>query len=220
MSAQDFFQNSPTDSLSVISACNALTAKYRSILRELGRTNQLSENEMMVLVHLASYPEACTQKKLQGTNLDLSLSSICRMVESLRQKEYLSTTLDMNDRRSWILHLEEREKPFPTSFSSFSVSGWTRSSRISPGSIPSPSCICSPASAWPPVCGIKHKSVIRIIFCSRSGDPRTSSAFLHIFLPAARDLSSFCVRSFAASFYSSSLCSRRRANVTWPSGRK
>ena len=116
MSAQDFFQNSPADSLSVISACNALTAKYRSILRELGRTNQLSENEMMVLVHLASYPEACTQKKLQGTNLDLSLSSICRMVESLRQKEYLSTTLDMNDRRSWILHLEERGKTVTDEF--------------------------------------------------------------------------------------------------------
>ncbi len=29
------------------------------------------------------------------------------MVESLRQKGFLSTTLDMNDRRSWLLHLEQ-----------------------------------------------------------------------------------------------------------------
>ena len=110
MSAQEFFQNSQTGSLSVINACNAMSAMYRSILRELGQANQLSENEMLVLVHLSSFPEANTQKKLQGTHLDLSLSSICRMVESLRQKEYLSTALDLNDRRSWILHLEDRGK--------------------------------------------------------------------------------------------------------------
>lgn len=116
MSAQEYFQKSPADSLSVINACNAMSSQYRSILRELGQANQLSENEMLVLVHLASYPEANTQKKLQGTNLDLSLSSICRMVESLRQKEYLSTALDMNDRRSWILHLEERGKALTDAF--------------------------------------------------------------------------------------------------------
>ena len=116
MNAQEYFQHNPADSLSVINACNALTAQYRSILRELGQTNQLSENAMLVLVHMASYPEANTQKKLQGTNLDLSLSSICRMVESLRQKEYLSTQLDMNDRRSWILHLEERGKALTDAF--------------------------------------------------------------------------------------------------------
>ena len=107
MSTQSYFQNDPSDCLSIMNACNAMSAQYRSILRELGQANHLSENEMLVLIHLASYPEACTQKKLQGTNLELSLSSICRMVESLRQKEYLSTALDMNDRRSWILHLEQ-----------------------------------------------------------------------------------------------------------------
>ena len=116
MSNQEFFQHSPADSLSVINACNAISSLYRSILRDLGQANQLSENEMLVLVHLASYPEANTQKKLQGTNLDLSLSSICRMVESLRQKEYLSTALDMNDRRSWILHLEERGEVLTDAF--------------------------------------------------------------------------------------------------------
>ena len=116
MSDQVFFRNSPANSLSVINACNALTAQYRSIMRELGQANQLSENEMLVLVHLASFPEACTQKKLQGTHLDLSLSSSCRMVESLRQKEFLSTTLDMNDRRSWILHMEERGKAVTEEF--------------------------------------------------------------------------------------------------------
>ena len=94
------------DSFAVINACYALTEQYRNMLIELGEEHQLSENEMRVLVHLARYPEACTQKKLQETHLQLSISSICRMVASLRTKNYLTTCLDKKDRRSWLIHLE------------------------------------------------------------------------------------------------------------------
>ena len=96
------------ESFAVIHACYALTEEYRKILMDLGKAHQLSENEMLVLVHLALYPNARTQKKLQETQLQLSVSSICRMVESLRKKGYLTTHLDENDRRSWIIHLEEK----------------------------------------------------------------------------------------------------------------
>lgn len=96
------------ESFVLINACYALTEEYRAILNKIGRSHQLTENEMLVLVHLALNPDARTQKKLQATNLHLSMSSICRMVESLRKKGYLTTELDENDRRSWIIHLEER----------------------------------------------------------------------------------------------------------------
>lgn len=106
MSTQLPFLCNGDDSFAVISACYTLTEQYRNILIDLGKEHQLSENEMLVLVHLAQYPEACIQKKLQGTHLQLSVSSICRMVDSLRKKNYLTTCLDENDRRSWIIHLE------------------------------------------------------------------------------------------------------------------
>lgn len=96
------------ESFVLINACYALTEEYRAILNKIGRSHQLTENEMLVLVHLALNPDARTQKKLQATNLHLSMSSICRMVESLRKKGYLTTELDENDRRSWIIHLEEQ----------------------------------------------------------------------------------------------------------------
>lgn len=70
----------------------------------------------LVLVHLALYPDARTQKKLQATNLPLSVSSICRMVDSLRRKGYLSTCLDENDRRSWIIHLEQKGRALAEEF--------------------------------------------------------------------------------------------------------
>lgn len=94
-------------SISLVNACYALTGEYRTILVELGRAEGLTENEMQVLIQLAMYPEACTQKKLQATHLNLSISTVCRMVESLRKKGYISTELDVHDRRSWILHMEE-----------------------------------------------------------------------------------------------------------------
>ena len=103
MSAQVPFRYRGDESFTVIHACFALTDQYRKIL-----VDQLSENEMLVLVHLALYPSARTQKQLQATQLPLSISSICRMVESLRKKGYLTTRLDENDRRSWIICLEEK----------------------------------------------------------------------------------------------------------------
>ena len=106
MSTQLPFLCNGDDSFAVISACYTLTEQYRNILIDLGKEHQLSENEMLVLVHLAQYPEACTQKKLQGTHLQLSVSSIGRMVDSLRKNNYLTTCLDENDRRSWIIHLD------------------------------------------------------------------------------------------------------------------
>ena len=108
MSAQVPFRYRGDESFTVIHACFALTDQYRRILVELGKAHQLSENEMLVLVHLALYPSARTQKQLQATQLPLSISSICRMVESLRKKGYLTTRLDENDRRSWIICLEEK----------------------------------------------------------------------------------------------------------------
>jgi len=117
MGKQEFFRHNASDSLAVIDACFSLTDQYRSILQELGEKHQLSENEMLVLVHLASNPNACTQKKLQATNLHLSVSSICRMVESLRRKGYLTTRMDENDRRSWILHLERKGEALAEEFS-------------------------------------------------------------------------------------------------------
>ena len=108
MSTQETFLYNADESFTLINACYAITEQYRMILSDIGKENNLSENEMLVLVHLALNTEACTQKKLQATNLHLSVSSICRMVESLRKKGYLTTTLDENDRRSWIIHLEEQ----------------------------------------------------------------------------------------------------------------
>ena len=85
-------------SFAVINACYVLTDQYRCILSDLGKEHHLTENEMLVLVHLALYPDARTQKKLQATNLPLSVSSICRMVDSLRRKGYLSTCLEQKGR--------------------------------------------------------------------------------------------------------------------------
>lgn len=59
-------------SFAVINACYVLTDQYRCILSDLGKEHHLTENEMLVLVHLALYPDARTQKKLQATNLPLS----------------------------------------------------------------------------------------------------------------------------------------------------
>lgn len=117
MRTQEIFFHNGTESLTVINACLTLTDQYRSILQELGAKHQLSENEMLVLVHLAFNPDACTQKKLQATNLHLSVSSICRMVESLRRKGYLTTRMDENDRRSWLLHLERKGEALAEEFS-------------------------------------------------------------------------------------------------------
>lgn len=103
-------------SITLVNACFTLTEQYRMVLSAVGREQQLSENEMLVLVHLAMHPDARTQKQLQGTNLHLSISSICRMVESLRRKGFLTTELDMNDRRSWIIHLEERGRQLAQQF--------------------------------------------------------------------------------------------------------
>ena len=103
-------------SFAVINACYLLTDQYRCILSDLGKEHHLTENEMLVLVHLALYPDARTQKKLQATNLPLSVSSICRMVDSLRRKGYLSTCLDENDRRSWIIHLEQKGRALAEEF--------------------------------------------------------------------------------------------------------
>lgn len=112
------YEKSIRNSLTVINACYTLTEQYRLVLTELGRKYNLSENEMMVLTHLGLYPEACTQKKLQTTKLNLSVSSICRMVDSLRRKKLLTTELDENDRRSWIIHLEESGKQIVEEFHS------------------------------------------------------------------------------------------------------
>ena len=116
MNTQEIFRHNANESLAVINACYTLTDQYRSILQDLGRHHDLSENEMLVLVHLASNPDACTQKKLQATNLHLSVSSICRMVESLRRKGYLTTRMDENDRRSWIIHLEGKGEALAEEF--------------------------------------------------------------------------------------------------------
>ena len=45
-------------SFAVINACYVLTDQYRCILSDLGKEHHLTENEMLVLVHLALYPEA------------------------------------------------------------------------------------------------------------------------------------------------------------------
>ena len=116
MSKREIFRHNTSDSLAVINACYTLTDQYRAILQELGKKHQLTENEMLVLVHLASNPTACTQKKLQATNLHLSVSSICRTVESLRRKGYLTTRIDEADRRSWILHLERKGEALAEEF--------------------------------------------------------------------------------------------------------
>ena len=53
MSTQLPFLCNGDDSFAVISACYTLTEQYRNILIDLGKEHQLSENEMLVLVHLA-----------------------------------------------------------------------------------------------------------------------------------------------------------------------
>ena len=116
MNTQEIFRHNTASSLTVINACYTLTDQYRSLLQELGGKHQLTENEMLVLIHLASNPDACTQKKLQATNLHLSVSSVCRMVESLRRKGFLTTHIDENDRRSWIIHLERKGEALAEEF--------------------------------------------------------------------------------------------------------
>ena len=107
MSIQETFLCNEDPSITLINACYALTEQHRMILSSLGKEHMLTENEMLVLVHLALNPDARTQKKLQTTNLHLSVSSICRMVESLRKKGYLTTELDEKDRRSRLIHVQE-----------------------------------------------------------------------------------------------------------------
>lgn len=92
----------------VLDACHALIEQYRALLAQMGRHNELTTNEMLVLVQLALMPDACTQKDLMGTHMGLSVSSVCRMVESLRQKDCLTTEVDVHDRRSWLIHLTAR----------------------------------------------------------------------------------------------------------------
>lgn len=116
MSTQVPFLQAGDESFTVINACYTLTDQYRNILIDLGREHDLSENEMLVLVHLALYPAARTQKQLQATQLHLSVSSICRMVDSLRKKGYLTTQLDENDRRSWIIAMEKKGKDLTEEF--------------------------------------------------------------------------------------------------------
>ncbi len=116
MSTQVPFLRTGDESFTVINACYTLTDQYRNILVDLGREHDLSENEMLVLVHLALYPQARTQKQLQETQLHLSVSSICRMVDSLRKKGYLSTQLDENDRRSWIICIEKQGRELAEEF--------------------------------------------------------------------------------------------------------
>ena len=116
MSTQVPFLRTGDESFTVINACYTLTDQYRNILVDLGREHDLSENEMLVLVHLALYPQARTQKQLQATQLHLSVSSICRMVDSLRKKGYLSTQLDENDRRSWIICMEKQGRELADEF--------------------------------------------------------------------------------------------------------
>lgn len=116
MSTQVPFLCTGDESFTVINACYTLTDQYRNILVHLGREHDLSENEMLVLVHLALYPQARTQKQLQATQLHLSVSSICRMVDSLRKKGYLSTQLDENDRRSWIICMEKQGRELSDEF--------------------------------------------------------------------------------------------------------
>ena len=117
MGVREIFCRDAEESLAVVNACYTITDQYHMILHDLGRKHQLSENEMLVLVHIANNPAACTQKKLQKTNLHLSGSSICRMVESLRRKGYLTTTMDERDRRSWIIHLEPNGEALAEEFS-------------------------------------------------------------------------------------------------------
>lgn len=117
MRVQEIFRHNAAESLAVINACYVLTDQYRSILQVLGGRNQLTENEMLVLVHLAANPDACTQKKLQDTGLPLSGSTVCRVVESLRRKGFLTTRMDENDRRSWILRLERKGEALAEEFS-------------------------------------------------------------------------------------------------------
>ena len=88
MSVQGSMMERTDGSFTVINACYALTEQYRSLLASLGHRNDLTENE-----------------KLQSTNLNLSVSSVCRMVEGLRKKAFLTTELDAHDRRSWLIHL-------------------------------------------------------------------------------------------------------------------
>ena len=60
-------------SFAVINACYVLTDQYRCILSDLGKEHHLTENEMLVLVHLALYPDA--RKEASG-NQSSALSLI------------------------------------------------------------------------------------------------------------------------------------------------
>ena len=108
MITHEAYRRDTNEPFAVINACYTLTEEYRGLMNDMAKMHQLTENEMLVLIHLAQYPKARTQKQLRDTNLPLSVSSICRMVDGLRRKGYLTTELDENDRRSWIIHLEEK----------------------------------------------------------------------------------------------------------------
>lgn len=62
-------------SFAVINACYVLTDQYRCILSDLGKEHHLTENEMLVLVHLALYPE-CSHPKEASGNQSSALSLI------------------------------------------------------------------------------------------------------------------------------------------------
>lgn len=100
----------------LVGTCDALITRYRTTLTEVGEQHALSENEMLILSKIEQHPTACTQKKLQSADLHLSVSSICRIVESLRQKGLLTTEMDAADRRCRLIHLEKKGAEITSEF--------------------------------------------------------------------------------------------------------
>ena len=80
-------------------ACSALLASYH-----------FSPNEMVVLVCLAAQPERDTASDICAAR-GLSRSLVCRSVESLTKRGYLSLQVDAHDHRCVHLHLTPAALP-------------------------------------------------------------------------------------------------------------
>lgn len=94
---QDFFP--------FLDACFRITDYYQTRLHDLAQQRQMTAHEAEVLLCVSQLSGHCTQKELTHANLRLSPSTISRTVEILRQKEYLLTKTNAQDRRSQFIDL-------------------------------------------------------------------------------------------------------------------
>lgn len=93
--------------LDTVHASYRILDLYQEAIRRTAIEFDLSENDVSVLIHIPQISGECTQKKLLGTNVRVSFSTISRSIENLRSKGFVQTRIQEKDRRSWSITLKE-----------------------------------------------------------------------------------------------------------------